>query len=280
MAERSRLTGVNGPWPFVTRGHYWHAGKRLIWHSRGHRKGLDQKLPMGATTTWQPQSLNLWIGFGFAIGSFLFIVGSVLSLWPDLAQAFALSASQVGGIYFSGSVFFTLAAYLQLFQAANASLRMPGCPPPDRLVWLGWHPRKIGWLSSALQFLGTLLFNVSTFMAMGALGNWVWQDMTIWTPDIVGSVLFLLSGYLAFIEVCHKYWAWRWRDFPWWVAWVNLLGCIAFMASAIYAFVPYGGVENTSVALSTGWTLYGAIGFFAGSSLMLIESRASFVRRN
>lgn len=272
MMERPRLTGATGPWPFVTRRHYLHDGEHLVWHSRTHRKGLGGGVPAAAASAWQPQDLNLWIACGFAIGAFLFIAGSVLSLWPNLAQILFLSGSQVGVVYFAGSIFFTGAAYLQLFQAANAGLRMPDCPPPDRMVWLGWQPGNIGWLSSALQFPGTLLFNVNTFMAMGIPGNSLRQDLTIWAPDIFGSVLFLLSGYLTFIEVCHRYWAWRWRDLFWWVGSVNLLGCIAFMVSAIYAFVPSGAVGPAHPALSIGWTLVGAIGFLAGACLLLAEN--------
>lgn len=275
MTEQPGLTGATGPWPFITRRFYLHEGEHLNWYSRTHRKGLGGKLSAVQASEWQPQTLNLWITWGFAIGAFLFVAGSVLSLWPDLAQRFALTALQVGAVYFAGSIFFTGAAYLQLFQAANTGLRMPDGSPQERFVWLGWQPGNIGWLSSALQFPGTLLFNVNTFMAMGAPGTWLLQDLTIWAPDIIGSVLFLLSGYLAFVEVCHRYWAWRWREFSWWVGWVNLLGCVAFMVSAIYAFVPFGADGPTHLARSTGWTLVGAIGFLAGAVLLMVESRGS-----
>jgi hypothetical protein len=36
----------------------------------------------------------------------------------------------------------------------------------EHVRWFGWSPRDIGWLSCALQFIGTLLFNVNTFDAM------------------------------------------------------------------------------------------------------------------
>ena len=53
-----------------------------------------------------------------------------------------------------------------------------------------------------------------------------------------GSVLFLAPGYLAFIETSHAYWAWQPKSLSGWVMFVNFLGCVAFMVSAVLAFVP------------------------------------------
>ena len=50
---------------------------------------------------------------------------------------------------------------------------------------------------------------------------------------MIGSVMFLASGYLAFIEVGHKYWSWRPRDLAWQIGFINLLGCIFFMIAGV-----------------------------------------------
>ncbi len=275
MREKAELSKTAGPWPFVTLRQYEEAGKVQVWYSRGHRKSLGPDFAGSAFLALHPRSLNPWIASGFGIGSLLFIAGSILSLWPALMQILVLSDAQVGAIYFGGSIFFTLAAYLQLFQAANTGLRLPGAEPPKSMIWLGWQIGNIGWLSSALQFVGTVLFNVNTFTSVGPVTDWFWQDVLIWLPDFLGSVLFLLSGYLAFIEVCNGYWAWQWRNPSWWVVWINLLGCIAFMVSAVYAFVPPGGAQESHVAAATVWTLIGAVGFLAGAYFMLVENRAA-----
>jgi hypothetical protein len=83
-----------------------------------------------------------------------------------------------------------------------------------------------------------------------------------------------MSGYLAFIETCHAHWAWNPKSISWWVVFTNLLGCVCFMASAVLAiYLPVP--ENTKVVmLSVMFTLLGAIGFFVGSVLMLLETSA------
>jgi hypothetical protein len=103
--------------------------------------------------------------------------------------------------------------------------------------------------------------------------TWFEQDLVVWAPDIVGSVLFLASGYLALIETCHARWAWQPSSVSWWVVFVNLLGCMGFMASALFAFVT-SVPRGDAVTISLLFTLIGAIGFLAGSLLMMVESAA------
>ena len=122
------------------------------------------------------------------------MAASLLGLSPDLATNSRLDLMQVNAIFFVGSIPFTIAAYLQLFQAANAG----GWVASDSRVSKrhtapGWRPNDIGWLSSAFQFAGTVLFNFNTFDAMLPSLNWIQQDLVIWVPNIVGSILFLSS---------------------------------------------------------------------------------------
>ncbi|WP_300318904.1 hypothetical protein [Accumulibacter sp.] len=277
----ARLIEAAGPWPFITRYTVLRAdGRRAILHSRRDRKGLLPTPATGQVATafdwrclWMPRQLNWWIGSVFALGSLLFALGSVFSLAPDLARRYLLDARAVNAIYFAGSIPFTIAAYLQLFQAANARRFALHTRPMARQPELfGWRPREIGWLSCALQFAGTLLFNVSTFDAMLPGLNWFRQDLATWAPDLFGSILFLASGYLALIETCHAYWAWRPSSLSWWLAFSNFLGCVAFMISALFAFVPSHAPSGAALTISLAFTLAGALGFLAGSLLMLPET--------
>ena len=102
--------------------------------------------------------------------------------------------------------------------------------------------------------------------------TWFQQDVAIWAPNIVGSILFLASGYLAFIETCHAFWAWKPEDISWWVVFTNLLGCVGFMISAAFAIVLPGAPNMEAITLSVVFTLLGATGFFVGSLLMLPET--------
>ncbi len=269
-----------GPWSFVTFRRGRLAGQPFVWRSREHRKGLLARAEADIRASgWRgrflaPARLNSLIGCVFAFGSLLFLVGSILTLVPAWAQALGLTPDGVNTTYFIGSIWFTAAAWLQLFQAANAGGFTPGPASPRRarLVLIGWLPGEIGWLACFLQFIGTLLFNVSTFAALGSGGDWLRQDVEIWAPDLLGSVLFLASGYLAVVETVHRYWGWQPRSLSWWVVFTNFLGCIAFMASAFLAYVPADGASAWAVALSVLLTGVGAVGFLAGSLLMLPEA--------
>lgn len=259
-----------GAGPFITLQHLSLAQGVQIWQARDHRKGLGPP-PATAHPIWRTHAYNTVMAAGFAVGSMLFITGAYLSLAPDQAQALALNLPNVNLIFFFGSIFFTLAAYLQLSQAAHAEPH-PGTPNPAHQPTLfGWRPRDPGWLASATQFVGTLLFNANTFDAMLG-GGWLRQDLLVWGPDMAGSILFLISGYLTVIETCHSWFNWRPRSLAWWIVMINLLGCIAFMGSAIFAFVPPAGALPSTVALSIGLTFVGAVGFLVGALLSILES--------
>lgn len=273
-ADTSALLESAGPWPFVT----WRlvavpSGPPVEWRSRHHRKGLPHKpapLPTVLThAAWLPHLLNWWIGVIFALGALLFTLGSLFVLLPGLAAA--TPAQTANAVFFAGSIPFTTAAYLQLYQAANARV-LEGDSEPETRQLFGWRPQDIGWLSCATQFAGTLFFNATTFDAMIPGLDWLQQDLGIWIPNALGSILFLVSGYLAFAEECHGYFAWRPGGLSWWVTFINLIGCVAFMASAVFAFVPREPFVFDAAEVSVSLTLVGALAFLVGSLLMLPET--------
>ncbi|MDM7952998.1 MAG: hypothetical protein QUV07_07260 [Cyanobium sp. CZS 25K] len=284
-AIATRLIEASGPWGFTTRRVYQlEQHERLLWRSRHHRKRLPLRPPGSVFRVerellrclWMPRELNWWIGSVFALGSLLFLIGSWLSLNPALARHLSMNSAAVSGVFFLGSIPFTTAAYLQLFQAANAGppLAVGDAEPQRRrrLHWFGWAPREIGWLSCALQFPGTILFNINTFDGLDAHLNWLGQDGLVWIPNLLGSILFLASGYLAFLETCHAPWAWQPGSLSWWVTFLNLLGCFGFMGSALTALVLPASPGPIFPSVSLLFTLLGALGFLIGSLLMLPET--------
>lgn len=280
---------AHGPRPFTTRRIFRDAdGALLAWHARRHRKGLSGRLleegHFISTTLWQPKQLNWWIGLIFMLGASCFAAGSVLCLAPGLAKVCGLSGVQVNSFFFIGSIPFTTAAYLQLYQAGNApSVGAAGAveaatAASSKPAYFGWNPRDAGWLSCLLQFIGTIFFNFNTFDALLSGMDWVEQDFFIWMPGLVGSILFLSSGYLAFIETCHSYFAVRVKDISWWVTSVNLIGCLAFMVAPFFSFVlEHPGGSDTAATISVAFILIGAIGFWVGSFLMWPEMIVSNV---
>lgn len=264
----------SGPWPFVSRHDVLYAdGTVHVLESRHVRKNLHREhLKTGASSAGElPAALNRYIGAIFALGAALFGAASGLSLAPALTQRLALNTADISALFFAGSIPFTVAAYLQLLQAANAPPWEHRTPVRPEFIWIGWRPRDIGWLSCILQFAGTLLFNINTYEGMRTQLDWIELDSLVWAPDIAGSLLFLASGYLAFVETCHRYLAWLPQSLNWWVTALNLAGCAAFMIAAIYSFSPppHHAMANPDIAIA--FTFAGAIAFFSGSLLMLAE---------
>ncbi|MCH2177630.1 MAG: hypothetical protein MK106_02400 [Mariniblastus sp.] len=271
-----------GPWPFITKRIFEASDKkRTLWSSRHHRKHLQVSIdnqtivaPFRALSLlWMPWKMNWWIGIGFTIGSFLFALASVLSLLVISIHIFNFAPRNIMLMFFTGSLFFTGAAYLQLFQAANAVDILHVDPPSEqRRRFFGWRPKDIGWLSSMLQFAGTLWFNINTFDAMFPSLNWLQQDVLIWLPNFIGSILFLLSGHAAFAETCHKRWGLEPHNLSWWVVFFNLIGCFAFLVASLFAIVLPFPMDAWVANLSMVFTLLGALGFLAGSLLLLPEA--------
>jgi hypothetical protein len=269
MADRSATPRRDGARPFVTRRAYADAeGRTRIWDSRRHRKGLSLA---GARWhgLWTARDLNLWIGLGFSIGAALFLGPAVATLLAGPEAASAAFRATANRVYFAGSIFFTLAALLQQHQAAIAGLPFD---PANRPRLIGWRPGDAGWLSCALQFVGTLLFNVTTYDAMLSGLDLVQTDVAVWGPDLMGSMLFLASGYIAYIEDGHSHRSWRPRSLSWWIVAINLLGCVAFMVSAVFGYAPGPQAAFNPAPLSVGATAVGALCFLIGALLLFPES--------
>jgi hypothetical protein len=252
--------------PFVTRAAFRRVdGVREEWSSRQHRK---QHEPLTAGSVWwQPRALGWWIALLFAIGSACFAIGVV----P--AYVSAVGPSVDAGTFFVGSIFFTSAGYLQFVQAINAPADLAGTRTRRRLM--AWQPARIDWWACGVQSIGTLFFNISTFAATRAALDPQQAHRLVWAPDMLGSIAFIVASWLAWIEVCHRWFAWRPRDIPWLIVAMNLGGSIAFLVSAFAAYIypESGEIQNLPVA-NLG-TFVGAVGFFVGALLLVPEMRGS-----
>ena len=276
------ILAASGPHPFITRRVYqWPDRSIAVWSSRHFRKRLvlpEARRVLGVTktllaSTWLPHQLNWWIGVIFAIGASLFSLASFFSLSPPFSAWLSVQPQDINRIYFAGSIPFTIAAYLQLFQSANVGEFPDHKKSNDRIYWVGFRPGDVGWLSCLAQFVGTIFFNFNTYDAMTPSQNWLIQDLLIWLPNILGSILFQISGYLAFIETCHGYWSWQVRSTSWWIVFTNLLGCVGFLTAAVLSIVlPDSNPDSMIASAAVAFTLQGALCFLVGSLLMLPES--------
>jgi hypothetical protein len=211
----------------------------------------------------RPRRLNASVAWLFMVGSSCFALGTV----P--AYASAVGATADGVTFFVGSLFFTSASLLQLVQAQSPEMAPGAGNGKGRLVWLAWLPRDRNWQAAATQFPGTLEFNISTLFALAMSLTAAQAHRTVWRPDFIGSVLFLAASTLAILALGEGFLAWRPRSLPWWIAWVNMLGSLAFMASAIASLVIPGTGQAMNAAVASGGTFAGAVCFFVGAALML-----------
>jgi len=203
--------------------------------------------PAGRTGRRRRLRREAW---GFAVGSLCFLVGAV----PFYAEW--AGAVGTGVTFFAGSIFFTTAAFIQL----SLSGRRPPRGDTNRAD-------RADWWAAAIQFVGTLCFNVSTFVALLAAIADPTRLGAGWRPDAWGSVAFLVSSVLAVVATKDRGHLWDADARTWHGTWLNLLGSIFFGASAVGAFVD----PDTGTLISMFWanlgTLLGAICFLVAALL-------------
>ena len=190
----------------------------------------------GPSATW-------WMAVLFAGGSACFVVASL----PGFVQ-FAGSAV-VGVVYFVGSLQFTAAAAIQ---------------------WL-LTIRRLGldWWAGAIQFAGTLLFNRNTYDAMQEGLDATSYDRLVWTPDVLGSICFLVASCLAYGQCSGGLFRRPKRNRESVIATANLVGSVAFGIAAVAAYwVPTSG-SVLDMAAANGFTALGGLCFLAGALLLL-----------
>lgn len=188
--------------------------------------------------------------WGFAVGSLCFLAGAV----PFYAEW--AGAVGVGVTFFVGSIFFTLAAFVQLSLSGR---RVPRKGTNRADFW--------DWWAAAVQFAGTLCFNVSTAVALAAAVADPTRLGAGWRPDAFGSVAFLVSSAFAIVATRDRGELWDRRARSWHGTWLNMLGSIAFAVSAVGAYVD----PDTGSLVSMFWanlgTLIGALCFLIAALL-------------
>lgn len=263
-------------------------GHRLVHLSRRHRKrlppyhltaeGLRVSLVAGRSAwlrVWAPGRLAWWIAVLFMIGAACFAGAGFAANWPGLLPPQLTHAALVNRVFFVGSIFFTSAAALQLLEAVNGDVAEVGtglAAAGRRRAWrwIAWKPHNAGYMAGLIQLTGTVLFSFSIGDALLACLPRGDQAILIWTPNMLGSVCFLVAGYLALIEVAHGFWTFEPRRVAWWIAVVNLLGASAFQVAAVCGvFLP---VPDEGRVWDAGlWTFVGALCFLVGAWLLIPE---------
>lgn len=254
--------------PFTVGMSYRRPDGRLVeWSSRAHRKHASRLSRLRGKhegVLWAPSRASWWIGVLFAIGSLCFLTAPL----PAFVRLVGEQADSA--VFFVGSLFFTSAGALQWLETINADAG-PGPGQERRIRLLSWEPRRLDWWSSGVQLIGTLFFNVTTLRALTIAVTSPSYNQHVWRPDLLGSICFLLSGYLAYIEVTGGLLRWPQRTLEGGIVGVNLLGCVCFMVAGVAAYVTPSTGDALNVTVVNVGTSLGALGFLIGALLLLPE---------
>ena len=188
----------------------------------------------------------------------LFALGAV-PFYADLVGSIADNAT-----FAAGAVFFTLAAFIQLALSGRRPPRL-GSSRSDRADW--W--------AAAVQFVGTLFFNVSTITA---LLNAIDTDLpgeSGWRPDAWGSICFLVASAFAVVATTDREGLWDPHARTWRCTWLNMAGSVFFGISAVGAYVLPGTGSLVNEVWANLGTFLGALCFLVAALLSRREIPAA-----
>jgi hypothetical protein len=179
--------------------------------------------------------VNAIAATSFVIGGSLFAIGAAL------AQADIGGPLLPASVYLAGGVFFCSGGFTSVLMARGTT--------------------RLEYLSAVVLFVGTLVFAINIVDSFISELTPVQQDRLIWSPDIIGCALFLVSGHFAMVELTGT---WLPRHPPpglsWWIVVVNQVGSVLFMVSAVASFVHRDG-DLLAAGIANWGTLTGALCF-------------------
>jgi hypothetical protein len=194
-----------------------------------------------------------WMAAFFALGSTCFLVAP----FPGYAEIVGERADEL--TFFVGSILFTIGGGIQ--------------------SWLAWPERhfpgagKAAWRAAAIQSVGTLFFNATTFQATQTAVTSNQYDTLVWRPDALGSICFLISGVIAY-RASPRHGLKPTRDGTGWSEpGVNLMGCVFFGISAVAGYVVPSTGSVWDLAAANFNTSLGAACFLANALATLGTGR-------
>jgi len=205
--------------------------------------------------------INAVAATAFVIGGSLFSIGALL------AQAHVGGPRLAAVVFMVGGVFFTTGGYASVLQVANAPREVDGVVRASAWRWWSTEPGRLDWASAVALFVGTLYFGAS--LAVALLGDLTIAQLhrLVWSPEIIGCVLFLVSGHLALTEMHRDRPPGARADLGWWIVVVNQVGSALFMVSALAAFVRPSTGDELAVGIAN-WACFSGAACFAVAGAM------------
>jgi hypothetical protein len=195
-----------------------------------------------------------------AVAATAFVVGgSLFCLGALLAQAHVGGPRLAAAVFLAGGVFFTTGGYSSVLLAANARGK--------KWRWWSTEPGRLEWASAVALFVGTLYFGGSLLAAL--IGDLTTAQIhrLVWSPEVIGCVLFLVSGHLALVQLRRERREGGGTGLGWWIAVVNQVGSVLFMAAAIAAFVRPTTGDELAVGIAN-WSTFAGAACFAAAGVM------------
>jgi hypothetical protein len=194
----------------------------------------------------------------FLVGGSLFAIGA------------ALSQAHIGGprlaaiVYMVGGVFFSTGGYSSVLLAINSPhRRRDGTWARGPWRWWAREPRNYDYLAAAVLFAGTIVFGINLIDSLLGELTPTQENRLVWNPDIIGCLLFLISGLFAMVDISGSWWRLRGEGLGWWIVFTNQVGSVLFMVAAVASFVRADG-DLIAVGIANWGTLTGAL-CFAGA---------------
>ena len=191
------------------------------------RDGVVERIRARPAVAIRLGRCNTVSGISFFLGGGLFTLGAVLS------QLERHPGRPSNWTFLVGGFFFSTGAYAALVQEINSPHGIDDDGAADReplaLVGLRAAPAGLdGRLRVVLRHPGV------RHQPARRVHRQTWTtkqiDHLIWAPEMVGCVLFLVSGHIGIIEVCHGRFRLLPRSLGWWIVIVNQLGSWLFFA--------------------------------------------------
>jgi hypothetical protein len=199
------------------------------------------------------------MGALFAVGATGFVVG------PLDAYARGVGAHGDALTFFIASILFTGGGLTQSWLAY-----------PERRAH---RAGRLAWRAAWIQSLGTLLFNLMTVEGFSHAPSSAQYTALVWTPNVLGSAAFLISGVLLYLSAPRAGWRPRRQAGGWWEPPVNLLGCVLFGVSAIAGFAVSASGQLLDLTMANWTTALGAACFLAVGLAALIAGMSFKIPR-
>lgn len=282
---------------FVTEIEYEVDKKKYTWNSRAHRKQLysrNSEYFKDYKFQWKYalhklKKISVWVGILFTIGSAIFVTSTALEYCMAIYQSYVLFQIFIGWPFFGGALFYLVGAYANFLEVINAPDVHPVSDDIESLRkaaeryrrrhkyrWFGWYPHRIDYLGALIQLIGACLYTINCFVGNGeksfTLNFWE-TEFLYWLPDTLGSMCFVISEYMFFVEYAHGWWCWNPKDVSFWAVFLNVWGAVGFLLDGGFGFGSYAFPPDSVYAyIATDLTLLvGCICFLIGSFVLIIE---------